>query len=62
MLDPNQFEWLTFDCYGTLVDWESGICDALSKITTRHGVHKSNPELLTLFSTIELRIQSPPAT
>ena len=59
MLDPNQFEWLTFDCYGTLVDWESGICDALSKVATRHGVHKSNPELLTLFSTIEPRIQSP---
>ncbi len=60
MLDPNQFEWLTFDCYGTLVDWESGICDALSKVATRHGVHKSNPELLTLFSTIEPRIQSAP--
>ncbi len=60
MLDPNQFEWLTFDCYGTLVDWESGICDAVSKVATRHGVHKSNPELLTLFSTIEPRIQSPP--
>ena len=60
MLDPNQFEWLTFDCYGTLVDWESGICDAVSKVATRHGVHKSNPELLTLFSTIEPRIQSAP--
>jgi 2-haloacid dehalogenase len=23
-------EWLTFDCYGTLIDWESGIADALS--------------------------------
>ena len=60
MLDPIQFEWLTFDCYGTLVDWESGICDAVSKVLTRHGEHKSNPELLTLFSTIEPRIQSAP--
>ena len=22
-------EWLTFDCYGTLIDWERGITDAL---------------------------------
>ena len=22
-------EWVTFDCYGTLVDWERGITDAL---------------------------------
>ncbi len=23
-------EWLTFDCYGTLIDWEGGITDALA--------------------------------
>jgi 2-haloalkanoic acid dehalogenase type II len=23
-------DWLTFDCYGTLVDWERGIADALA--------------------------------
>lgn len=23
-------EWITFDCYGTLIDWEGGIADALS--------------------------------
>src|SRR6059036_3564989 len=22
-------EWVTFDCYGTLIDWERGITDAL---------------------------------
>src|SRR5437879_1413805 len=22
-------EWITFDCYGTLIDWERGITDAL---------------------------------
>ena len=25
MLDFNRYEWLSFDCYGTLVDWETGI-------------------------------------
>ncbi len=23
-------EWITFDCYGTLIDWEAGVADALS--------------------------------
>jgi 2-haloacid dehalogenase len=23
-------EWLTFDCYGTLIDWEAGVADALT--------------------------------
>ena len=60
MLAPHQFEWITFDCYGTLIDWESGICDAVSEVIGRHGVHKSNSELLTLFSKIEPKIQGAP--
>jgi 2-haloalkanoic acid dehalogenase type II len=29
------FKALTFDCYGTLIDWESGIIDALTPLTGR---------------------------
>ena len=29
MLDFERFSHLTFDCYGTLIDWESGILAAL---------------------------------
>jgi len=25
-----KIEWITFDCYGTLIDWEAGITDALA--------------------------------
>lgn len=47
--------WLTFDCYGTLVDWEKGMTDALRSVspqwdallTAYHahepGVQESNP-------------------
>ena len=28
---------LTFDCYGTLIDWESGIWDALQPLIMRNG-------------------------
>jgi|GEM_PF-3621550 len=36
-IDPAQFEVLTFDCYGTLIDWEAGIYDALRPILIAHG-------------------------
>lgn len=29
MIDPSAFDVLTFDCYGTLIDWETGIAEAL---------------------------------
>ena len=31
------FKALTFDCYGTLIDWESGMIDALQPLTDRTG-------------------------
>jgi 2-haloalkanoic acid dehalogenase type II len=31
-LDYSAFDALTFDCYGTLIDWETGILDALRTI------------------------------
>ena len=29
------FDALTFDCYGTLIDWESGMVEALKALTDR---------------------------
>ena len=36
-LDPDRFDLLTFDCYGTLVDWEAGIIAAVRKAAAAHG-------------------------
>jgi len=36
-LDFSHFQILTFDCYGTLIDWESGIFSALRPILAVHG-------------------------
>lgn len=60
MLDGDQFEWLSFDCYGTLVDWESGIRDTVSNVLTLHGIHSSTPEILAMFSEIEPEVQARP--
>jgi putative hydrolase of the HAD superfamily len=31
----SDFKALTFDCYGTLIDWESGMIDALKPLTSK---------------------------
>ncbi len=54
------FKVLTFDCYGTLIDWESGMIAALAPLTDRldrelrrdeileaHGRHEARQELQT---------------
>ena len=33
----SEFTTLTFDCYGTLIDWESGIWEALQPLLQRNG-------------------------
>ena len=30
------FSTLTFDCYGTLIDWETGLWDALQPLLASH--------------------------
>ena len=58
VLDFNRYEWLSFDCYGTLVDWETGISTAVAEVLGSHGVRKTSAEILTLFSTMEPRAQT----
>ncbi len=60
MLDFSQFEYLSFDCYGTLVDWESGILGYLRPLLTRKGRHVSDVEILNFYSESEPRQQQPP--
>jgi 2-haloacid dehalogenase len=40
------FKALTFDCYGTLVDWESGMVEALKPLTSKVGREPSRDEIL----------------
>ncbi len=48
---------LTFDCYGTLIDWESGILGALRSVLQPRGIERGDDELLTAFARIESPIQ-----
>src|SRR5947209_6108702 len=58
MLDFDRFEVLTFDCYGTLIDWETGICQALRPILAARGVTVSDETLLADFATVESEIEA----
>ena len=40
------FKALTFDCYGTLIDWESGMVEALKPLTRKVGRELSRNEIL----------------
>ena len=44
------FRTLTFDCYGTLIDWETGIVDALRPWLARHRAEIGRETLLAAFA------------
>src|SRR2546423_15192716 len=44
------FRVLTFDCYGTLIDWESGIHTALQPLLKKGGLALSRDAALETFA------------
>ena len=53
MLNFAQYRLVSFDCYGTLIDWETGILSAMRPILAAHGRTIADPELLSLYSELE---------
>lgn len=49
----SDFKVLTFDCYGTLIDWESGMIAALTPLTERLQPAPMRNEILEAHSRIE---------
>lgn len=47
------FKVLTFDCYGTLIDWESGLWNALQPLLTEGRLSVGREEALELFARLE---------
>ena len=47
------FDALTFDCYGTLIDWESGILGALGRFRDTHGINAGDDKLLECYARAE---------
>jgi 2-haloacid dehalogenase len=60
MIDFGRKRVLTFDCYGTLIDWETGIVAALAPILAAHGVAADPERLLSLYGEVEAPLEHGP--
>jgi 2-haloacid dehalogenase len=55
---PKNVTFVTFDVYGTLIDWELGAYDAFVKEASRDGFTIDREALIPLFHTIQQQIQA----
>ena len=55
---PKDIRFVTFDCYGTLIDWETGAHDAFQKEADRDGFTVDKNALVPQFVQISREIQS----
>jgi 2-haloacid dehalogenase len=46
---PKEVTFVTFDVYGTLIDWETGVYEAFVKEAAKDGYTLSRDELVPLF-------------
>jgi 2-haloacid dehalogenase len=58
LIDAGRYEVVSFDCYGTLIDWESGIIAGLRPVLANHGIDVTDNEILELHAGTEHRLQS----
>jgi 2-haloacid dehalogenase len=59
-IDFGAFDALTFDCYGTLIDWETGILAGLRSALSPHGVDAPDHELLESYANAEATLEAGP--
>src|SRR5437016_7492545 len=55
---PKDIKWVTFDVYGTLIDWETGAYDAFTAEAERDGFTIERDELIPIFHEIQQQIQA----
>lgn len=59
-LNFHQFEVLSFDCYGTLIDWERGILGAVRPVLDLHGIAIADDRILETYAQIESEVEAGP--
>lgn len=55
---PKDIKWVTFDVYGTLIDWEKGVTEAFQKEAQRDGFTIDKNELVPMFHEISRDVES----
>jgi putative hydrolase of the HAD superfamily len=56
-LDLTEFKALSFDCYGTLIDWEAGIAAVLAPWAREQGLDVTDEELLLAYADNEAAVE-----
>jgi 2-haloalkanoic acid dehalogenase type II len=54
----DSFRALSFDCYGTLIDWEAGIAAELVPWAQRNGMQPTVEDVLAHFAAVETVVQA----
>jgi 2-haloacid dehalogenase len=57
-MDFSVFTTISFDCYGTLIDWEAGILPNLRTLFANHGRSAADADLLKLYGDFEAEAES----
>src|SRR5665811_1730058 len=57
-MNLSNFKVMSFDCYGTLVDWESGILTALRPLAHRAAITLDGEAILAQFAALESKQQA----
>ena len=57
MIDFTEIETLTFDCYGTLINWENGILSAVKPVLESHNIALEDEKILELYAELESEIE-----
>jgi 2-haloacid dehalogenase len=57
-IDFTDVEALTFDCYGTLIDWEAGLSAAFRAVLVAHGVRHDPEDVLTRYARHEAEAEA----
>ncbi|MFI5113872.1 MAG: haloacid dehalogenase type II [Terriglobales bacterium] len=57
-MDFSGFTTVSFDCYGTLIDWEAGILPTLRGVLATHGRNPTDAALLELYGEFEAEAES----
>jgi 2-haloalkanoic acid dehalogenase type II len=58
VMDYAEYEALSFDCYGTLIDWEAGLVAVLGPWAERSGLALTGEQLLTAYSEHEMAAET----
>ena len=59
-LDFDDFDVMTFDCYGTLIDWEAGLLAAFHAPLAAHGIDAPDDAVLAAFARHEAELEAGP--